>query len=80
MLDTLWLIFKCSLLIFGILVVVSVILSILIEPFKRNKRKKATKEFLDELSKIAKECTDELKKQEKTSVKKPRNTKKKEDK
>ena len=79
MLDTLWLIFKCSLLIFGILVVASVILSILTEPFKRKKAKKEAFEALDKLTEIAKYAK-KANEEEKTSAKKPRNTKKKEEK
>ena len=76
MVDTLWEIFKCALLIFGILVVVSVIFSMLIDPFKKKKKQKQTKEFMLELQKIAEKCVKEVNEEKKNAKKTTRNAKK----
>jgi len=77
MLQTLWLIFKGLLLVFGIMVVLDVIIGMILSPFKKKKEREQKEKFISELDKIANECIEELmKEQEKKPKKTTKNTKK----
>lgn len=65
----LWNMLKILCLIVGIMILISIMLDLLTAPFKKQKEEQAKKEFADALNKIAKECIEELEKDEKTKRK-----------
>lgn len=78
MVGLLWTVLKVLLLILGILMVIDIILSLIIEPIQRKKKQEAANTFMEKIAEVAEECLrEELAKEENKTTKKPKKTTKK---